>query len=119
MVAMALASPGWSTAQEAGPQLQGCVGEQVCRTAKQMASQVGPGPYTLIVLPESESGPTFIVAQYQIKSIELLDEKVAQFPKGTRFVLPDISDPHLEDKIRDIFAKHAMIFVDPHAGLGG
>lgn len=120
LVQALMGNQGWiATPDLIAKVLAGCIGEQVCRTAKQMAQEVGPGPYSLMVFPQPDSGTTFSISQYQIKSIALLEEKVAQFPKGTRFVLPDIGDPKLEEELRVVFAKHGMILTHARGGMIG
>lgn len=58
--------------------------------------------------------PAFNVAQFRPQSIEALDEKVRQYPRGTRFQLMPGSgsgsdQKKLEAQVREIFRKDDMI----------
>lgn len=55
-----------------------------------------------------------IQTQYSAKSLELLEEKVAQFPRGARFALmetsPETQDQRqLEDRVTELFEKKGMV----------
>jgi hypothetical protein len=102
--------------------LERCVGEQMCTQLKQIADQApaGPGPYPVSAyrLGRNEN---YQVAQYNPKSLELLEAKIAQFPRGTKFSLTPTSPQNqdqkqLEDEVQAIFEKNGMILL-PAAAL--
>ncbi len=91
--------------------LQGCMGEQMCTALKQTAAAAGP-PYRVMVSRQGER-QNYQVAQYTEKSIELLEEKLRQYPRGTNFVLvsnlPTTEDQKtLEREAAAVFAKCGM-----------
>ncbi len=91
--------------------LQKCVGEQMCTQLRQIAATAGP-PYNVTLSRFGES-QNYQVAQYTEKSIELLEAKLEQYPKGTSFTLipssPTTADQKsLEQEAVTIFAKHGM-----------
>jgi hypothetical protein len=86
-----------------------CVGEQMCTQLKQIADQAksGPGPYPISAY-RSGRNENYQVAQYNLKSLELLEAKIAQFPRGTRFSLTPTSPQNqdqkrLEDEVQNDF----------------
>ena len=97
--------------------LERCVGEQMCTQLKQIADQAkaGPGPYPVSAY-RSGRNESYQVAQYNPKSLDLLEAKIAQFPGGTRFSLtptfPQNQDQQrLEDQVQALFEKNGMIFL--------
>ncbi|MGB7846497.1 MAG: hypothetical protein WBL63_12845 [Candidatus Acidiferrum sp.] len=93
--------------------LQLCVGKQMCDQVKQTAESAKAKPFFVSAFKRG-SLQNFQIAQYSAKSLELLDEKIAQFPRGSKFVLAD-SPPntedqrHLEDQVKALFEKHGMV----------
>jgi len=88
-----------------------CVGQQVCSQVQQIAASAGP-PYHVTVY-RNASSENYQVGQYSAKSMELLDQKVAQYPKGTIFQLipttPQNRDQTaLESEAREIFQRNGM-----------
>ena len=61
----------------------------------------------------------FNVAQYRPRTLELLDEKIRQFPAGTTFVMGPIVDndsfdgQKLEATVRELFRRRGMILKGP------
>jgi hypothetical protein len=97
--------------------LERCVGKQMCAQLQQIADQAKPGsgPYPISAyrLGRNES---YQVAQYNPKSIELLEAKIAQFPRGTSFSLIPTSPQNqdqksLENEVKTIFEKNGMILL--------
>jgi hypothetical protein len=91
--------------------LQRCVGEQICTQLQQFAATAGP-PYN-VTLYKSGENQNHQIAQYTEKSIDLLEEKLGQYPKGTKFTLisgsPATADQKsLEQEAATVFAKHGM-----------
>jgi hypothetical protein len=84
---------------------------------KQIADQAkaGPGPFPVSAY---RPGPneTYQVARYNSKSLELLEAKISQFPRGTRFSLTTNSPQNqdqkqLEDEVQAFFVTNEMIFL--------
>jgi len=97
--------------------LERCVGDQMCTQVKQIADQAkaGPGPYPVSAY-RSGQNENYQVAQYNFKSLELLEAKIAQFPRGTRFSLTPTSPQNrdqmqLEDRVQELFEKNGMILL--------
>jgi hypothetical protein len=92
--------------------LQRCVGDQICRQLKQIAATAGP-PYN-VTLYRSGISENYQIAQYSAKSLDLLEDKVNQFPKGTAFVLKADSrqtgdSKKLEEEVELIFTRNGML----------
>jgi hypothetical protein len=94
-----------------------CVGEQMCMQLKQIADQArpGPGPYPVSAF-RSGSNESYQVAQYNPKLLDLLDAKISQFPRGTRFSLTPTSPQNqdqkqLEQQVQALFEKNGMILL--------
>ena len=88
-----------------------CVGEQMCTQLRVTVEYAGP-PY-LVSVYRARNSESYGVAQYSAKSLTLLDEKIAQFPNGTKFVLaPKLQQAEnqtaLEDEVKKIFEKNGM-----------
>jgi hypothetical protein len=97
--------------------LERCVGEQMCTQLKQIADQAksGSGPYSISAY-RSGRNENYQVAQYNPKSLELLEAKIAQFPRGTRFSLIPTSPQNqdqkqLENEVQTILEKNGMILL--------
>ena len=97
--------------------LERCVGEQMCTQLKQIADQAkaGPGPYPVSAYRAARN-ESYQVAQYNPKSLDLLEAKIAQFPGRTRFSLTPTSPENqdqkqLEDQVKALFEKNGMIVV--------
>jgi hypothetical protein len=90
-----------------------CVSKPVCDQAKALAMQIGDGPYS-VVANDFGDNQSFSVGWYtDMKSPKLLDAKVAQFPRGTRFLMVDsglrsATETALEKQVREIFEKDGM-----------
>ena len=71
--------------------LQTCVGQEMCKHLKDIARSAAP-PYRL-TLPDTsmplglDFTQPYFVAQYAVMSRDLLAAKIAQYPRGTNFVL--------------------------------
>ena len=84
----------------------------MCIQLQQMAATAGP-PYN-VTLYRSGENQNYEIAQYTEKSLDLLEEKLQQYPKGTRFTLlpgsPSSADQQsLEQEAVKLFAKHGMM----------
>lgn len=97
--------------------IERCVGEQMCTQLKQIADQAnsGSGAYPISAY-RSGRNENYQVAQYNPKSLELLEAKIAQFPRGTRFSLMPTSPENLdqmslENKVKTIFENNGMILL--------
>jgi hypothetical protein len=89
----------------------------MCTQLKQIADQAksGSGPYPISAY-RSGRNENYQVAQYNLKSLELLEAKIVQFPRGTRFSLTPTSPQNqdqkrLEDEVQTIFEKNGMILL--------
>ena len=83
----------------------------MCTQLRQFAATAGP-PYN-VTLYKSGENQNHQIAQYTEKSIDLLEEKLQQYPKGTNFTLipgsPATADQKsLEHEAASVFAKHGM-----------
>lgn len=92
--------------------LQRCAGEQMCIQLQQIAATAGP-PYN-VTLYRSGENQNYQIAQYTEKSLDLLEEKLQQYPKGTHFTLipgsPSTADQQsLEQEAVALFARHGMM----------
>jgi len=92
---------------------QFCIGKQLCDRVKQMANTAKVEPFPVSAF-KAGSMQNYEIAQYSAKSLELLDAKIAQFPRQSRFVLenyqPDTEDQrHLEDQVKAVFEYRGMI----------
>lgn len=90
-----------------------CVGKQMCDRVKQVADMAKVEPFSVSAFRVG-SMQNYEIAQYSAKSLELLDVKIAQFPRGSKFVLqnsqPDTEDQrNLEDQVKALFEKHRMV----------
>jgi hypothetical protein len=86
----------------------------MCTQMKQIAYQAksGSGPYPISAY-RSGRNENYQVAQYNLKSLELFEAKIAQFPRGTRFSLIPISPQNqdqrqLENEVQTILEKNGM-----------
>ena len=107
-----IANQGWiADAGLISRVLQRCVGAQMCQQLKQIAAAAGP-PYN-VTLYRSGVHENYQVAQYSIKSLDLLEAKIEQFPRRTLFVLrpssPQTGDQRaLESEAQVLFARRGM-----------
>lgn len=113
-----LANQGWMPDDALRARvLANCVGEVMCGALQKPDNSYKP-PY-LVSLPnlafDAMSGmrPSFAVAQFHPQSLDALDEKLRQFPRGTQFHLIPGSEPgtdqkKLEEQVHAIFAKEGM-----------
>ena len=114
-----LANQGWlATPDSITRVLERCVGEQMCAQLKQIADEAkrGTGPYN-ITASRSARNESYQVAQYNPRSLDLLDAKIAQFPRGTRFTLIPTSPQNqdqmkLEGDVKAILEKNGMRLVE-------
>ena len=98
--------------------LERCVGESMCKRLKDDArSAVSPYQLSLphLTMPSVGLATDGIgVAQYGTRSLKLFEEKISQFPPGSKFILarwyrPSNNDERkLEGKVRTILEKHGM-----------
>jgi hypothetical protein len=84
----------------------------MCTQLQQIAATAGP-PYN-VTLYRSGENQNHQIAQYTEKSLDLLEEKLQQYPKGTHFTLipgsPSTADQQsLEQEAATLFAKHGMM----------
>jgi hypothetical protein len=98
--------------------LKKCVGESMCKRLKDDA-EWAVAPYRLS-LPDLTVAGTGVgvdsvgVGQYQTRSLKLFEDKIGQFPSGSKFVLdrwyrPQNNDERtLEAEVRTILEKHGM-----------
>jgi len=97
--------------------LERCVGEQMSAQLKQIADQAKSGsePYPISAY-RSGRNENYQVAQYNPKTLELLEAKIAQFPRGTKFSLTPASPQNqdqnqLDDEVQAILEKNGMILL--------
>jgi hypothetical protein len=115
LVRALIENQGWlATPGSISRVLELCVAEQVCTESERIADQskAGPEPYPVSAY-RSGRNESYHVAQYNPTSLELLEEKIAQFPRGTRFSLIPTSPQNrdqmqLEDQVQKLFEKNGM-----------
>ena len=113
-----IANQGWlATPDLIARVIEKCVGEQMCGQVKQLAGRANATPLSVSAY---RSGPNenYEIAQYSAKSLELLEAKVAQFPRGTRFSLTETSPQNqdqkkLDDQVQALFEKNGMVLERP------
>jgi hypothetical protein len=109
-----IANQGWLASEKLIQNtIEQCVGEQMCQQLNQLADSARNGPYFISAFKQGEN-ENYEIAQYSAKSLELLGAKVAQFPKGTRFVFRNSTpeskaQKQLEDRVKDLLEQHGMI----------
>ena len=92
-----LASQGWiATPELTAAVLSKCVGKQVCEQTHNLL-QFNTSPLNVTAYSR-EDQRNFGVGPFQVKSLDLLDAKIAQFPRGTRFMLIPSSPPTADQK---------------------
>lgn len=109
---------GWLASPDLISQvLERCVGEQMCTQLKQIADQAksGSGPYPISAY-RSGRNENYQVAQYNPKSLELLEAKIAQFPRGTKFSLIPTSPQNRDQEslgieVQTILEKNGMMLL--------
>ncbi len=98
--------------------LQMCVVKPWCKSLENDAALAKP-PYH-VVLPDTSDPfgidfrPSYRVAQYRMMSRMLLEAKIRQYPRGTKFVLVGLgfqteNQRKLDDEIRALFKKNGML----------
>lgn len=115
-----IANQGWLASPDLIARvLERCVGTQMCTQLKGIADKASPiaEPYEVSAY---RFGPNenYEIAQYSAKSLELLEAKIAQFPRGTRFSLAaayprNLDQTKLEDQVQAIFEKNGMVLLRP------
>jgi hypothetical protein len=117
-----IAGQGWLANRDLIAQvMERCVDKSMCEHLGRIAAAAQQAPF---VVTAYSAGTTsnFQVAQYETKSLELLEAKVAQYPKGTKFTIAeqqsDNSDQRaLDARVRAIFEKKGMALVPPPAAV--
>jgi hypothetical protein len=102
-----LVNQGWITDDRLRAEvLKRCVGEQMCRTLQQISTTPGP-PYQVILYQMGSGGVSIHVGPYDIPNLDLLKNKLSQYPQGTTFTLipPDSSadSQRLEQQVQSAF----------------
>jgi len=87
----------------------------MCQQLNQIADRARNKPYSISAFKQGEN-ENYEIAQYSAKSLELLGAKIAQFPKGTRFVVRNSTpeskaQKQLDDTVKDLLEQHGMIVV--------
>ncbi len=109
-----LANQGWLASEKLiQSTIANCVGDQVCQQVNQLAERARTMPHSISAYKHGHT-ENYEIAQYSAKSLELLDDKIDQFPKGSRFSLikrsPQTDDQkNLEEKVQSILEKHEMV----------
>jgi hypothetical protein len=115
-----IANQGWLASEKLIQNtLDQCVGEQMCQQLNQLADRARTKPYFISAYKRGEN-ENYEIAQYSAKSLELLGAKIAQFPKGSRFVMTNTTpqteeQKRLDDKVKNLLEEHGMTAeLDPH-----
>jgi hypothetical protein len=72
----------------------------MCQQLNQLAERARTKPYFISVYKQGEN-ENYEIAQYSAKSLKLLGAKIAQFPKGSRFIMTNGSPKSEEQKKLD------------------
>jgi hypothetical protein len=108
-----IANQGWVASEKLIQNtIEKCVGEQMCQQLNQLAERARTKPYFISVYKQGEN-ENYEIAQYSAKSLELLGAKIAQFPKGSRFVMTSTTpqteeQKRLDDRVKDLLEEHGM-----------
>lgn len=108
-----IANQGWLADDKSIAEVtNGCVIEQVCQQVKYVLSAATGPPYAVSLFSNGAS-ENYMVAQYACKSLRLLEEKVSQFPRGTKFrlmesALQTFDKNSLRDEAKRIFKSAGM-----------
>jgi hypothetical protein len=111
-----IANQGWLASEKLIQNtVEKCVGQQMCQLLEQIADRSRNKPYPISAFKQGEN-ENYEIAQYSAKSLELLGAKIAQFPKGTRFVVRNSTpeskaQKQLDDRVKDLLEQHGMIVV--------
>ena len=91
----------------------------MCQQINQLAERARTKPYIISVYKQGEN-ENYEIAQYSAKSLKLLGTKIAQFPKGSRFIITNGSPNREEQKKQDGIVKSLLeqqgmvVELDPH-----
>ena len=114
-----IANQGWLASEKLIQNtIEKCVGEQMCQQLRQLADRARTTPFSISAYKQGEN-ENYEIAQYSAKSLELLGVKIAQFPKGSRFIMADgISESEeqkmLDGSVRDLLEQHGMVVERDH-----
>ena len=95
--------------------LQRCIGRAMCEQLRQTAPEAPKQPYMITPYSAGNSG-SIQVAQYQEMSLELFEQKIKQFPRGTKFTMaarqmPTADQRALEEQVCDILEKNGLLLM--------
>jgi hypothetical protein len=115
-----IANQGWLASEKLIQNtIEKCVGEQMCQQLNQLAKRAQTKPYLISAHKQGEN-ENYEIAQYSAKSLKLLGAKIAQFPKGSRFIMTNGIPKSEEQKkldggVRALLEQHGMVAErDPH-----
>jgi hypothetical protein len=115
-----IANQGWLASEKLIQNtIEKCVGEQMCRQLNQLVERARTKPYFISVYKQGEN-ENYEIAQYSAKSLKLLGAKIAQFPKGSRFIMTNggpksEEQKKLDSSVRGLLEQHGMVAErDPH-----
>jgi hypothetical protein len=114
-----IANQGWLASEKLIQNtIEKCVGEQMCQQLKQLADRARSTPFSISAYKQGEN-ENYEIAQYSAKSLELLGVKIAQFPKGSRFLMADgvpesEEQKTLDGSVRDLLEQHGMVVERDH-----
>jgi hypothetical protein len=115
-----IANQGWLASEKLIQNtIEKCVGEQMCQQLNQLAKRAQTTPYLISVYKQGEN-ENYEIAQYGAKSLKLLGAKIAQFPKGSRFIMTNgipksEEQKKLDGSVRALLEQHGMVAErDPH-----
>jgi hypothetical protein len=118
-----IANQGWLVSPElAAKVLAHCTTKEACTGIRQRLDR-NAAPYEIYVpdtftFDEIEDLYPETVAQYQIRSFDLFEQKIAQFPPGSHFTFFDFrpqgsDEQKLARRVADILQKHSMVLDQP------
>lgn len=109
-----IANQGWLASEELIQRtLEMCVGQQMCQQLSQLAERARTTPHVISSYRQGEN-ENFEIAQYSAKSLKLLDAKIVQFAKGSRFIMTNGSlqseeQKKLDGTVQGLLEQHGMI----------
>lgn len=113
-----LVNEGWITDHRLRSEvLRRCVSEQLCRTLQQISTTSAP-PYQVILYQVGSGRVTIHVGPYDIPNLDLLKNKLSQYPEGTTFTLiqpaSSADSQRLEQQVQAAFAEaHLSLTTKP------
>jgi hypothetical protein len=113
LVRAVMANQGWvPSAEELDAAALHCVGKDACSEAAEIRKKSAERPISISFWDVGQR-PQLTLAQFTPGTMELLDEKIRQFPRGTRFHVYQFA----ETKIKNQILKQRIVKMLEEAGM--